>query len=271
MNNLKLSSCKNNFKKLFIVAVYEKNVDYMNNILYFIENAFIHDIDYLFVINGEISFIDKFVNLNYIKRPNIGYDFGAYLCGLQYIGSKVYDYYFFMNSSTKGPFIPSYVDKTYDDIFISLFKQDIHLVSPSIIFLDKKSQFININQFDLRQDVYPICQTCMFVLDSYGLNLLQKYNFFDRSQNIVKFMDACYLECLMSCLMLQENANLACLMTEYQNIDFRKINTNYLSVNPIEPYGLFGDTMHPFEFVFHKNNRNLNKYAINRYSNNKHV
>lgn len=109
----------------------------------------------------------------------------------------------------------------------------------------------------------------MFVLDLYGLNLLQKYDFFNKSRQIEKFIEVCYTECLMSCLILQENANIACMIFEYQNMDFRKINTkhSYLKVNPVEKNMLFGDTMHPFEFIFHKNNGNLNNLALIIYTN----
>lgn len=99
MLQYKLSSCKNNYTKLFIIIVQEKEA---GNILYFVEHAMIYGIDYLFIINGDISFIEKFTNLNYIKISNINNDFSAYSYGLEYVAPKIYDYYFFMNSSTRG-------------------------------------------------------------------------------------------------------------------------------------------------------------------------
>jgi len=272
-----------NLSKLFIIAVYEKDKSVIINICHFIDNAILSTIDYLFVINGTISFMDKLqgikaANVDFISRENRGYDFGAYEYGLHTKASKTYDYYFFINSSSKGPFIPPYVNKTFDEIFISQFKNDVHLVSPTIILLGNNLKFNDTSKLTMSpRSVYPICQSYMFVLDRCGMEILQKYDFFNTS-NVLTHLDACYKECLMSCLLLQEGANIGCLMPEYQNVDFRYITKQindyqslYPAVNPIEKNLMFNDSMHPYEVVFHKNNRNLNDSASIRYGKSKYV
>ena len=57
--------------------------------------------------NKNIVFPDL-KNLTIIKRENIGFDFGAHNCALNYIekNNKYYDYYIFLNSSVFGPILP---------------------------------------------------------------------------------------------------------------------------------------------------------------------
>ena len=62
------------------------------------------EVDYYFVINGDYSIIfPNKPNIKIYTRENKGYDFGAY----SYIVHKLkrYDYYFFMNTSVKGPYL----------------------------------------------------------------------------------------------------------------------------------------------------------------------
>lgn len=257
-------------KKIFLVAIYEKNQDYKSNILYFIDNGIKDDIDYLFILNNDITFENQIPiksNVSILKRQNDGYDFGGYCLGIQSLKHKQYDYYFFVNSSTIGPFIPSYISNSFDQIFISKFVNNVHLVSPTIIILEKSSFLLNTNLLPhYQRKIYPICQTFMFVIDSIGFELLNKYNFFDYFYKNEFLKIGQEKECLLSMIMLHNNYNIACLMPEFKNINFVNLeNTHYTyenNYNPIIENQLFGRTMHPYEVIFHKSNRNLNNKTV---------
>ena len=121
------------------VPYYEKDKNYKDNVLFFVDNAIKDDIDYLFVINGDISFEDrlrKSKNMIMIKRLNKGFDFGGYSLAIQLLQHKNYDYYFFTNSSTIGPIIPVYVDKSFDEIFEFFIKVHYKAIDERVIQFD---------------------------------------------------------------------------------------------------------------------------------------
>jgi hypothetical protein len=68
-------------------------------------------------------------------------------------------------------------------------------------------------------------------------------------------------EIAMSLLILKKGWNIACLMPEYANVDFRQ---PYLTVNNDPCYSgtCFGRTLHPYEVIFYKNNRNVREEDI---------
>lgn len=262
-------------KKVFIIAVYEKDANCKNGMLFFIKNGIKSDIDYLFVISGTITFesdIPTGPNISIIKRVNLGYDFGAYSLGIQLLKHLTYDYYFFMNSSTTGPFVPSYINYTFDEIFISKLRDGVHLVSPTIIIVGPKCGYIKQSILpNKNKELYPVCQTFMFVLDAIGLDILSRNNFFDlyyesRMINVILEKEA-----MLSCILLENGSNIACLLPEFKDVNFDDQSqvallhkfTYECGHNPIEPNKLFGRSMYPTEVIFHKNNRNLNTQSVN--------
>jgi len=267
----------NTNRSVFIIAVYEKDITAKNNIEYFIKHGMNLKMDYLFVLNNEITFereIPVANNVHIIKRANLGYDFGAYSLGIQLLKHKTYDYYFFMNSSTKGPFIPSYVTEQFDTIFINLFKNNVHLVSPTIINLMPTCRYINPGVLPAyKKKCYPICQSWMFVIDQTALGLLNQHHLFDYYYATDFFHVMHTKECLLSMLMLHHGYNIACLMPEYQDIDFTSCDvTNYpieKGYNPMAPNQMFHRTLHPYESIFHKNNigSNLSVDAVKSLTN----
>jgi hypothetical protein len=78
-------------------------------------------------------------------------------------------------------------------------------------------------------------------------------------------------EILMSQLVLKNNWNISCIIPEYQNIDYRLLNNdfNFSSDHGDPNYSncCFGRTVHPYESIFIKINRNLCVNEINSISN----
>lgn len=59
--------------------------------------------------------------------------------------------------------------------------------------------------------------------------------------------------------------NICGILPEYQNIDFRilDINTTGLDHDPVFPNSCFGRTVHPYECIFIKTNRDISTNEIN--------
>jgi hypothetical protein len=185
-----------------------------------------------------------------------------------------------MNSSIKGPFIPPYIENSFDEIFISQFRGNVHLVSPTIILIQKNSFLIDQKILpDKNRNIYPICQPSMFVLDKCGFEILNDSNFFQPYYENDPLKMGQQKEIMMSCLMLFRKGNIACLLPELQNVNFgdpqQLSNLKYFTMdagfNPIEPNSMFCRTMSPYDVIFHKNNRNLNEHQVISLSNAKMI
>lgn len=258
---------------LILYCYYEKNNIYKNNLQIFLKYGLHDECDYLFIINGDITiYIPKQKNIKVIFRKNEDYDFGAYYDALktQEIINK-YNYYFFINTSVRGPFIPTYINIKWYQPFINLLKDDIKLVGTTINILNTDSNesdtFYNITKFT---KPYTHVQTQMFAMDKECLNFLMSKKLFEDNNynNYVEFI--AIKEILMTQLVLKNNWNISCIIPEYQNIDYRllKEDINFSSINGDINFtnGCFGRTIHPYESIFIKINRNISVNEINSIS-----
>ena len=101
-----------------------------------------------------------------------------------------------------------------------------------------------------------------FLLDK---NLFENNNY----NNYVEFI--AIKEILMSQLVLKNNWNISCIIPEYQNIDYRllknDINLSSINGDPNFSNACFNRTIHPYENIFIKINRNMCVNEINSISN----
>jgi hypothetical protein len=265
---------KSNSNKILILYCYfEKNINYINNLQLFLKLGLYDECDYLFIINGKISIeIPEKNNIKVLYRKNEDYDFGAYNDALETININKYNYYFFINTSVRGPFIPSYVKIKWYEPFINLLIDDIKLVGTSINILDKDTNesnaFYNKTNF---VKPYTHVQTQMFAMTRECLEFLMFSKLFSNNDynNWSEFI--AMKEILMSQLVLKNNWNISCIIPEYQNIDYRLLNNDVnFSSNHGDPNftnATFGRTVHPYESIFIKINRDLCVNEINSISN----
>jgi hypothetical protein len=257
---------------LILYCYYEKNNIYKNNLELFLKFGLYNECDYLFIINDNLSVkIPEQNNIKVMFRKNEDYDFGAYNHALTTIDTNKYSYYFFINTSVRGPFIPTYINLKWYQPFINLLKDDVKLVGTSINILNTNSNesnaFYNITKFTRP---YTHVQTQMFAMDKECLNFLISKNIFKNNNYNIYVEFIAIKEILMSQLVLKNNWNISCIIPEYQNIDYRllKNDINFSSVNgdPNFTNGCFGRTIHPYESIFIKINRNISINEINSIS-----
>lgn len=244
------SSSSSKFAACFY-AYYEKNNEYKENLAYFLENGGLYckNIDFYIIINGEcsvdLSIIEKKSNVVIIKRPNTGYDFGAWQhCINKYIlpNSKSYDYYFFMNSSVRGPFPAEYgtignrCPPKWVDLFVELFispfgtSTDVNLAGVSINMLMTKPLKYAIS----RKPPYTHVQSQFFVLSKKGFNYLLDCGFFNDDDILnnpntkIEYM-VINKEIKMTSIILDNGWNINAYLSEYRNRDYRTITEN---INP---------------------------------------
>jgi hypothetical protein len=259
-------------KILILYCYYEKNNIYKTNLDLFLKLGLHDECDYLFIINGDLSIkIPEQNNIKVLFRKNEDYDFGAYNYALGTIDIDKYNYYFFMNTSVRGPFIPTYADIKWYQPFINLLTDDVKLVGTTINILNTDSTesnaFYNITKFT---KPYTHVQTQMFSMTQECLKFLISSKLFENNDynNYVEFI--AIKEILMSQLVLKNNWNISCIIPEYQNIDYRllKNDINFSAMNGDSNYtnACFGRTIHPYESIFIKINRNMCINEINSIS-----
>jgi hypothetical protein len=248
---------KNNYVCIF--AYYEKNDTYKENLNYFINNGIYDNIDYFIIINGNCTIdIPKKQNINVVYRENKGYDFGAWNYCVNQILKKSYDYYIFLNSSVRGPYLDN--NKNWLDEYLKLFNDpDVKLVGSSInIYINTPQNFDSnlLEKLYKSKGPYTHVQSMFFILSSEGFEFLKINDFFNKDYD--NFIDLIiYKEIGMSQMILKNNWNINCILSKYSNYDYRKVNDNF---NPTgtDPYwknAYFGESINPYEVIFYKNNR----------------
>lgn len=248
------------------------NTDVANyNLDFFIKNElrYRENIDYIFVINGfyndeKISF-PEISNLTILRRENVGFDFGAYNCGIEYLESydKKYDYYFFMNNGVIGPIIPHYFTEHWSKIFIKKINNYVKLVGTTIVCLPSSDC----------GGYGPKVEGFFFMVDQIGLDLLknEKNIFYDHESKYSAIVNGEYG--LSRCI-LKHGYSIDCMIRKYQGIDWRdKKNWNLNECrHPTRCNSFYNNSIIPYELIFYKwfwrDEPKVNFQLIEQYVNN---
>jgi hypothetical protein len=252
-------------KTLCIYTYFEKDQTYKKNCEYFLENGLNDSSDYLFVINGDssIDFPKRTNIINIIHRKNTGYDFQAYTEALRTINISNYNYFIFMNTSVRGPYIDN--KSNWQSKFTNLIKGDTKLVGTTInIHCTRAScnfdEEKHLKSIGLSRP-YTHVQSQVFAMDRECLLFIKDRIFIDYNPNH-SFIDTIInKEILMSQYVLKNNWNIDCVIPEYQGLDYRILKED---INPTSDEGdanyagaYFGRTLEAEEVIFIKTNRDL--------------
>jgi hypothetical protein len=120
---------------LLVLYAYYETPDSRINIVHFILHGLHSQADFIFIINGD-SNIDQLLpqnapNIKVIRRNNSCFDLGSeaeVLRSNDYELTKNYKYFILMNGSVRGPFLPTYVEACWSDIFINKINDEVKLV-----------------------------------------------------------------------------------------------------------------------------------------------
>lgn len=256
LNNIIINkeTFNNDNKYVCMYAYYEKNDIYKNNLRIFLEKGYRYDIDYYIIINGTCTVeIPKKDNIVIINKENIGFDFGAWSHCIHKYLTKKYDYYIFLNTSVRGPYINNWLEE-----FLKLFNKDVKLVGTSINIMP--TNIYNYYDYD---PPYTHVQSMFFILNREGFEYLNSLDFFNEEEiNKLNFMELILKkEINLSQLILKNNWNINCSLNKYKNFDYRIIKNNFNTTSyDGDPYyhgAYFGETIKPEEAIFFKINRNL--------------
>ena len=257
-----------------IYAYYEKDKSVdptcVENLDYFMKNGIRDNVDYYFVINGSKCSVeiptDK-PNIKRIDRENKGFDFGAYSYMLDKLKDKTYDYYFFVNTSVRGPFLGDRPTKDWTQVFIDKFnKPDVKIVGTVLHIFPVTDCFgFDLKQIYKHEPPYPHLQSMIFCMNREYKDYLMSIDFFNEEEiNNSSFHSVItHKEIALSQHALNNGWQINSVVKQFEDQDYSQIKIGF---NPTtrdgngEPYCegcFFGSTITPEEALFFKTNKGL--------------
>ena len=248
---------------LVIYHYFERDGIYRDNLQYFLQHGVLPSYDYVVCINGGCSLeLPLLSNVSYLHRPNVGFDFGAYDDVVNTTDIGRYKYFFFINCTVRGPFLPTYFSSMWTAPFIEMISGDVKLVGSTINILHRDAvyAFWFRERYSFREP-YSHVQSMMFATDYECLRYLQRKAFFSRGHETNRNDVIVNHEILMSQEVLANGWNISSILPEYRSLDYRTIEGD---VNPSTHLGdpwyrgkYFHRSLHPFETIFFKTSRDI--------------
>ena len=252
-----------------IIFAYSESDYSRANTLFFIRHGLHAEADFIFILNGESS-IEQAIpnnmsNIRVIKRENTCFDLGAMGIVLKSDNNalvKKYKKFILMNSSIRGPFVPTWGKGCWSDFFLSKVTEKVKLVGIAVNCKPAKH-----------------IQSMIIATDSIGLDILLKgdkanqrefvnewgfneYSLVGMSDCAKNYADAVSAEISLTNLILKANYSIEVLMTAATRRGYYEDCEND-SVLHVDKY--FGTSLHPYETVFTKVSRNeYDKILISR-------
>lgn len=271
---------------VLLIYVYAESHSYaLSNLIYFIETAVreTDPVDYYFILqqnnnkNINESKLPKLPrNARYIHHENKCYDYGTagwFLAKFTFGNPhknenfakdtkrkdlRKYKYFIFMNSSTRGPYLPPYY-LTLVSLYESRSGKKYFWYS---IFTERITEKVKLVGPLISCEVSPHIQNYVVATDFIGLSVVLKseddHGVFDCHAT---FLDAIYHgEIGFTTRILAAGYMIDCLMTKYQKINFNAPQNRFCNnkANPHVNYGVDGISLDPYEIVFIKFNYKRN-------------
>lgn len=250
-------------KLAVIYHYFEKDEIYKENLVFFLSAALHEDVHYFIYISGACSAnLPKRPNLHYEKIENKNNDFGGVVAFFNDPRSKGYDAYIFVNSSMRGPFLPTYHQDRWYAPFIARLSDKVALVGSSINHLPTDAPHSSLFAQDYGiTPPYTHVQTTAYALSAAGAQCLLAQGFFDETQRLGKHDVVSRYEILLSQLLLKEGFEIAALLPTYERFSLSAPELPYEGTleegDPLFAKAFYGRTLSPLESLFIKTNRNM--------------
>jgi hypothetical protein len=244
-----------------------------DNLQYFLAQGLVNDSKYHFVlvVNGPTplewmpklnAIASKYANFEWHQHQNIGYDFCIYRDALTNMKLRISiqhtRYFILLNKSLRGPFVTSYYDKPWPEIFTSRLNDMIRLSGTSINCGDKRSAGLHV-------------QSMLWAFSSDSLSfMLERLKCFGDKDEAIHNIEIGLPSALMArgfrfastMLMLSAkegipDANTAAICAW---------SANSINGDHYYPGAYAGIDMNPLEMVFFKSNRDVSPLVLRQYS-----
>lgn len=249
-------------KNAVIYHYYEVNEIYTDNLLWFLLLGYKENLDFYIILTEKKDLnLPILPNITYIHTKNISFDYGGYVEFFTCHNWQSYDKIVFLNSSTRGPILPIYVDDWFE-CFTKELKNDVGIVGSSINILNDRGEEGKLYR-NFYKEKSPFChvQTNAFALNKNSLSILNRNNFWNNTKIISKLDTVIHFEIRLSQILLQNGLNLKCLLSPYNSINYRLKfeEINKFSANGDVRYKncYFGHSIDPYQIMFVSSNRKI--------------
>ena len=173
---------------------------------------------------------------------------------------KEYVYFIFINSSSRGPFLPIWNKENWVNHLTGMITTEVKLAGPTVGYYATEKDNIYV----------PHVQSMVFVTDHVGLNIAFQKNILGPTlPQLSHEQTSIQCEVAFSSYILDAGYNIACLLAAYRNVDFRTLKerdgmklqprpTNYgqfpSSIRANHHWGkdYYSMSPHPYEILFIK-------------------
>jgi hypothetical protein len=215
---------------LVIYHYYEKDQSYIDNFSHFIRFAYKPHLNYVIVVAGSYTIdLPKAPNIEYLFTKNENFDYGGYAAAIKTLGlSDRYDHFIFVNSSVRGPFLPVYAKRSWEQILIDLFDPSVGVVGTAISLTPSHHSIAKLyhakyGKTALNERILAHVQTTCYALSKDALRFLVDSGFYEIIRALSKDETVRDYEIRLSQLLLEHGHNLKCLLPEYSQPDYRKL------------------------------------------------
>ncbi|KAK6539166.1 hypothetical protein TWF694_009410 [Orbilia ellipsospora] len=227
-----------------ITYVYFETENARENALFFMAHGLHAEADFIIILNGETDLevhIPTAPNIQVIHRNNTCFDLGTHAEILTADNKKLmnkYNRFIMMNSSIRGPFLPTWSDECWSDAYLDRVSDSTKLVGMTM-------------KCNADGGKRKIMQSMLFATDRIGLQTLLPIT----NHCFEKFWDAVQAEEYAAQTVLDAGYDISVLMTSFSS------NPDYVhTCTHGEVLGnnwYFGTNLHPYETIFQKANRNI--------------
>ena len=251
-------------KTLIVYHFFHKDESYLENLQHFLLMGYTTQNDYCILIAGEThAALPQASNIKYIKVENINNDYGGY-CQLfsdHLTEIDQYEYYIFINSSVRGPFLLPGSNETWLEKYLQKLDAHTGLVGGTICILDPKQYHSIRYRKKWGGNSSTHIQTMSYGMHKDTLRYLISSGFYDKKPKLPKDEVIEDYEIRLSQLVLEKSLNLKCLLPEYNQVNYvaphQDINIRSVAGDPCAIHSYFGRTLSPFEAMFVKTNRGI--------------
>ena len=250
-------------KVAIIYHFYEADETYRDNLVFFLNVGIDDQADYFIFISGESSIPLIFRdNIKYIFIENKNHDYGGVVNFVKRYKDARYENYIFINSSMRGPFLPTYVKSFWYDNFLNRISGKIALVGGSINLLPETSPHSRhfSKEFDYSAP-YIHVQTTAYAMSCDAFSALIDSGIFSIEEDLEKNEIISYYEIRITQELLRRGLSISSLLPLYEYFDNSKRNIEYKDTlyhgDPLYKDAFFGRSVHPYENIFVKTNRNM--------------
>ncbi|KXZ52810.1 hypothetical protein GPECTOR_8g196 [Gonium pectorale] len=247
-------------RNLVIYSFAPTDPQFVRNLEYFVREAITGDTisDYVIIVQESTELHEVVLpklphNARYVRHTNRCYDWGSYgwLLITGRVDPKRYRYFFFINCSVRGPFLPAYArgNVHWTVPFTSRLVGDVKLVGPTV---SCEGSPLN-GDFRGKWRYNPHVQSYVVATDQVGLQVLLDDGRVFHCHNS-RWNTIYYSELGSSTAILKAGYNLNCLMTKYQGLDWRD-KANWACNGRLSPQSELtydGLSLDPMEVMFVK-------------------